>query len=119
MKEINYLDFTEEEIENGVKDEFGAVYSADGCKLKEIELPDSIIYIGKGCFQYCESLKKVNIPRSMTFIEDEVFDECNALKKVTIPDTIISIGYSAFGESTKYNIPDSVVHIEDGWPTRL
>ena len=114
MNTLDYLKVTEEEIENGVRDEFGAVYSADGkrllqfdadvTKLKEYTIKEGTVYICHGAFEY-SNLKKINIPDGVTHIGNEAFRRTK-IKEIILPDSVQFIGEGAFGdcEIKKINI---------------
>ena len=116
---------TDEDIKNGVKDEFGALYSPDGIRLlkgvnieqyqirqgtkvicdeafaefkylSSITIPDSVTLIGDEAFSRCESLSFITIPNSVTHIGDRAFYWCNNLSSITIPDSVTHIGDWAF-----------------------
>ena len=59
-------------------------------------IPDSVIYIGWGAFEWCSSLTFVTIPDSVTNIGTTAFYNCSSLTSVTIPDSVTYIGGSAF-----------------------
>ena len=95
---------TDEDLEDGVEDEFGVVYSKDGkellkCKNENIELykvRQGIKTISDSAFLSAEKLKQIIIPDSVTFIEDQAFCACKSLQQITIPDSVIQVGYEAF-----------------------
>ena len=95
---------TEEEIVNGVKDEFGVVYSKDGkrllkCENKELEryeIRKGTEVICDNAFLGCESLNQVTFPDSVTIIGDLTFYGCFKLQEVCIPNSITSIGDDSF-----------------------
>lgn len=95
---------TEEEIANGVEDEFGVVYSKDGkcllkCenkKLERYEIRKGTEVICDNAFWGCESLNQVTFPDSVTIIGDLTFYGCFNLQEVYIPNTITSIGDDSF-----------------------
>ncbi|MDE5663736.1 MAG: leucine-rich repeat protein, partial [Muribaculaceae bacterium] len=119
---------TKEDIENGVKDEYGVIYSGDGkrllkcpkgvseytvksgtmvicdkafyfCKsLQNITLPDSLTAIGDEAFSGCNSLQSIKLPSSLTAIGDEAFFGCESLQSITLPDSLTSIGVHPFEE---------------------
>lgn len=113
---------TEDEINNGVEDAFGVVYSKDGKRLlkcKNINLSHYSIKIGTNticdrAFFEIESLEQIGIPESVKYIGDEAFYN-NMIKDVTIPDSVISIGNSAFSFNRfeEICIPNSIKHIGD------
>ena len=115
---------TEEEKKNAVRDEYGALYTADGLKL--IKSPrDKTLYnirqgtlvIGDGAFEGCSYLQSITIPDSVTSIGDMAFNGCDSLQYITIPDSVTSIGVSAFlmcSSLQSITIPDSVTSIGDG-----
>ena len=120
MNTLDYLKVTEEEIENGIKDEFGAVYSADGKRLlkfengdlKEYSIKEGTVYICHGAFEY-SSLKKINIPDGVTHIGNEAFRRTK-IKEIILPDSVQFIGKGAFdecGRLTNIEIPDNVTEI--------
>lgn len=112
-----------------------AFYDCDG--LKSIDIPGSVMCIGKGAFSSCSklvsvtipngvteindyaffgcrSLTTVNIPDSVTSIDVSTFKECSGLKTLTIPNSVTSIGSNAFSgcySLCSISIPDSVIHI--------
>ena len=115
---------TEEEIRNGIEDEFGVVYSKDGkrllkCKnrnLSEYQIKDGTKVICDSAFEECESLQKILIPESGMSIGIGAFAFCVSLHKITIPDSITTIGEGAFFscENLKQiTIPNTVTTIED------
>lgn len=55
-----------------------------GSTLSEIRLPESIVFIGKGAFQYCNHLKKVTIPAKVKNIGKEAFYGCRKLQNIRI-----------------------------------
>ena len=114
-------EITEEEKKNAVRDEYGALYTADGLKLiegpiieKSYSIKKGTVIIGDGAFRGCISLQSINIPDSVTSIGDEAFRGCTSLESIVLPDGLISIGDDAFSwcESLKsINIPDSMTSI--------
>ncbi len=118
---------TEEEISNGVKDEFGAVYSHDGkrllkganvnsysirygtnviCKnafhdfsnIQNVKIPDSVTRIGNLAFRGCTGIERIKIPSSITIIKPLTFYKCIKLQLIDLPNTITIINASAFRE---------------------
>ncbi len=72
-------------------------YAFENCyKLTDIQLPNTITYLGDNVFVECTSLKSIVIPDSLSKIPGGAFSYCSELEKVTIPNTIKKIGAYAF-----------------------
>ena len=64
--------------------------------LQNIDLPSSIITIRSAAFYQCESLYNLKLPKQIKCIEPQTFEGCRNLTYVTIPDSVEVIGHSAF-----------------------
>jgi hypothetical protein len=94
---------TWDDIENGVKDEFGVVYSKDGKRLLKgnAELKSYIIKNGTKvicveAFGGCSSLQQITIPNSVTSIGKCAFRDCSSLRQITIPNSVTCIVSNPF-----------------------
>ena len=111
--------------------------SFHNCKsLKNINLPNTLTYIGSYAFYSCTSLNHIDIPNSVTNIAirafessglvdieipsgvislgSNVFESCSKLENVSIPTSVTSIPYCAFQSCTSLtniDIPNSVTSI--------
>ena len=119
-----YAKATKEEVENGIQDEFGVVYSADGkrllkCKnegLDSYEIKEGTTVICDEAFSFCPFLKEISIPNSVTTIGDSAFFYCVKIQKIELPDTITEIKDGAFRKCEslqEINIPNSIGKIND------
>jgi surface antigen bspA-like len=63
--------------------------------LLSIDLPKSLICVGRRAFKNCINLKEVNLPENLENIESEAFSECN-IERIEIPKSVRNIGYAAF-----------------------
>ena len=113
---------TDEDIANGIEDEYGVVYSKDGkrllkCKngyLTEYTIKTGTKIIGDSAFSWCEDLQKVSIPSSVTAIGNWAFNSCEALQSVSIPSSVNAVGHQAFNSCKalqSVSIPSSVIAI--------
>jgi hypothetical protein len=84
-----------------------AFYSAG---LQRIEIPSSVLSIGRYAFRYCTSLINVQIHDGITSIEEGTFYFCRSLDSISIPNSVTTIGDYAFSESgiTTLELPSSV-----------
>ena len=69
----------------------------------QINLPDSAVYLGNGCFKNCTALTGVGLSAELRTIPAEAFYGCANLQTMTLPDTLTRIEGSAFGECTALN----------------
>ena len=79
-----------------------------------LALPDTLISIGEGAFQYNTTITDVTIPESVTKIGKFAFFSCIKLKTVTINGTPTEIPLGAFRNChllSSVNIPESVTVI--------
>ena len=70
--------------------------------LTDIEIPNSVIYLGSSAFQYCINLKSVTLSNNLKELSNNVFYMCENLTNIIIPSTVTKIGSSTFkmGSST-------------------
>lgn len=64
------------------------------CKLNEINLPSTLLFMGEGCFAHT-ALTSIDIPLSLGYIGDNCF-EGTTLTEVRIPDNVEYLGHCAF-----------------------
>ena len=125
-EEVLSTEVTDEDRAEGVRDEFGVLYSKDGKRLLKgnsilteytvrkgtrvicdhafyhcssltsLTLPSSLQLIGGGAFSDCYSLTSLTLPSSLQSIGDSAFEECSSLTSLTLPSTLQSIGGGAF-----------------------
>lgn len=121
--EILSTEITDDEREDAITDEFGAIYTSDGLKLIEgpwnsesYTVRDGTKVIGDGAFHMRHSLQTIKIPNSVTCIGYSAFWGCESLQTFQIPSSVMSIGYNTFGDCTSLQsiqIPNSVTNIGD------
>lgn len=117
---------TQEDLNNGVRESSGAIYSADGSRLLKgpdilmayaikagtkiiadkafyqysnlisITIPDSVTHIGVSAFQNCQSLEYVHLSKNLTHICEKAFYGCIFLHSIDLPQSLSQIGESAF-----------------------
>ena len=78
--------------------------------LREMELPDSLLTLGKAAFS-STSLESMTIPSKITVIPDSLFKDCIRLNAVTLPEGITEIGEWAFyhlDEMTNIKLPSNL-----------
>lgn len=106
--------------------------------IKNLKIPDGVVFIGENAFSHCSSLTSITIPDSVMIIGSYAFSSCSSLTSITIPDSVTEIGGCAFehcssltsialpdgftkinphtfwncGQLTTISIPDSVTSIE-------
>ena len=90
---------------------------ANGSKITELSIPNSVLTIGNYAFGGCSGLSgNLTIPNSVTSIGNYAFQSCNGLSEVTIGNSVTSIGYDAFqncsGLTGTLTIPNSVTYID-------
>ncbi|MBR5081203.1 MAG: leucine-rich repeat domain-containing protein [Bacteroidales bacterium] len=127
LEEILSTEVTEEDLANGVEDEFGVIYSKDGKRLLKCKnfLLDTCI-IKDGTMVICDKafhdfwnrgvvLRQIVIPNSVKIIGNYAFSYCESLKQIVIPNSVTIIGESAFASCgiRKLTIPQSVTRIGD------
>lgn len=95
----------------------GAFYNST--KIKSVELPDGLLYIGDFAFVGCSGIETLEIPASVKIIENGAFYEMTALKSVTFGEeledkSLESIGNFAFmycTALTEIALPESVLKL--------
>ena len=114
----------QEDFENGVKDEYGAIYSPDGKRL--LQGPESVesytikkgtLVIADNAFRSHHKLMKITFPDSLTLIGDRAFRVCGLLQTISLPQGLIHIGDEAFGDCKSLqtiSLPQGLEHIGDG-----
>ena len=115
---------TNKEIANGVKDEYGCIYSPDGKRLLKGNDDIESYTIKEGTEVICDkawyfwrgrrSLQSIVIPVSVTKIGDYAFDGCESLQSIVIPESVTEIGDGAFMYCKSLQsivIPNSVTEI--------
>ncbi len=122
MEELT-TEVTEEDIKNGVEDEFGVVYSRDGKRLlygRNLQLECYDIKVGTE--EICDdafirndlTLRQITIPDTVTIIGFRAFGGCECLQRISIPNSVTKIGNEAFWgclSLKQINIPNSVLSI--------
>ena len=131
-EEVLSTEVTEEEIKNGIEDEYGVTYSKDGKRLLKASrwklsghymIKEGTKVICTWAFSWCESLTSINIPDSVIKMGGNPFANWHGSLSIESKsfiyendvlfnaDKTIIIAYRAEDES--YNVPDSVTSIGD------
>lgn len=106
---------------------------SDGCRVREVFLPDSILEIGSGAFYNVDSIEmpdkvqsigdgafgygrftNINLPDSVKTIGAAAFEDCNLLVSINVPSKVTVIEKKTFAwcESLKeVTLPDGLVEI--------
>ena len=69
---------------------------SDQEKLTEVQLPASLMYIGKGAFISCNALEKIFLPNQVQSVGVSAFRHCTSLKSIQLPDELLFVGSGAF-----------------------
>ncbi|MDE7082980.1 MAG: leucine-rich repeat domain-containing protein [Clostridia bacterium] len=81
-----------------------AALSFDGCgKITEIELPNTVKYIGTLAFKDCYSLNKIALSDSLGCLGALAFHGCENLQELTLPASLTKIGMFALFHFTQLN----------------
>lgn len=83
----------------------------DWANIKNVELPETIVTINEGAFEYCINLEIVKLGKNLKTIGYNAFSCCKTLNDIIIPSNVETIDSVAFWECTSLTeiiIPSSV-----------
>lgn len=85
--------------------------------IEQVNLPESIVYIGGEAFCNAQNLQYINIPSHVTEIKGNTFENCTSLIFITLPEGLERINGSAFNNCTHLfmiTLPESLTYLGAG-----
>lgn len=85
--------------------------------IEQVNLPESIVYIGGEAFYNAQNLQYINIPSRVTEIKGNTFENCTNLIFITLPEGLERINGSAFNNCTHLfmiTLPESLSYLGAG-----
>jgi hypothetical protein len=79
--------------------------------IKQVSLPEGLLNISDGAFNWCENLQTITLPQTLKIIGEEAFANCSSLEEAIIPDNVKFIGAGAFHACSslkKLSLPENV-----------
>lgn len=76
--------------------EYIGVEAFANTNITNIEIPNSVSYIGQLSFFGCSNLQTVNIPTSLRGLENNLFNGCESLSEIEIPSNIVYMRSGVF-----------------------
>ena len=64
--------------------------------IQSVEIPDTVVSIGRYAFGMCRQLKEINLPPHLERLGASAFMECRRVEKVEIPDSVSYVGGNPF-----------------------
>lgn len=61
-------------------------------KIQSVTIPESVTYIGRQAFMFCEDLTEVNFEGYTVRLDEEVFSYCTSLESIWVPCTGVLTG---------------------------
>ena len=61
-------------------------------RLKELQVPERVVWIGMWALSGCGSLVKLTLPRGIRYVCDHAWDRCISLRQVEVPPGTILLG---------------------------
>ena len=86
-------------------------------RVRRIEFPEGVTYIGSNAFRGLSNLEELEIPKTVKRIEDGAFAGCTGLTELPIPYGLEGIGSEAFRGLSRLEaleLPEGLDTIEDG-----
>lgn len=77
------------------------------CEFEKVNLPNTLKYIERYAFYYCQNLSRIIIPNSVTYIDDHAFEDC-PISYVCIPSSVATIEAEAFGYYHTYTAVEKI-----------
>ena len=113
---------TEQDLQEGIIDEYGVIYSKDGRRLLKCTSNKMLEYnveygteiICDNAFLKCASLKTISFPNTVIIIGRDAFTECDSLENINISTSLTTVGDTAFSFCSslkKMEIPTTVTNI--------
>ena len=114
--EGEYQVVTEIEIPNTIL-EIGKYQFVGFKNLLKVTFPSTLVAIKAGAFKNCSSLTSVTLPESLGLIDSNAFEQCTTLSEVEILSTrLTEIGNSAFAGCIfeEFDIPSTLQYLGGG-----
>lgn len=73
-------------------------YAFGGCKLRELDMPDSVEELGLCCFAGNYDLRTARLSQKLTCLPEGAFNWCTSLEEIEVPESVRSIGLSCFSD---------------------
>ena len=65
-------------------------------QIESVNIPQSLVSVGKGSLQNCSNLKSVFLPKSVCIIETSAFEGCTGLERFEMPQGSVMIAERCF-----------------------
>ena len=72
------------------------MYLFEDSFVEEVDIPKSVVSIGKATFKNCDNLCKVEFPDSLNEIKVDAFAGCSSLETARLPGSLKTLGDGAF-----------------------
>ena len=96
--------------------EFVPTHLCQWSRMKKVELPEGVQWIGQGAFMGNNKLETVVLPSSLTAIYQQAFQNCSKITRIVLPDGMTAVSSSCFAGCTslaRVHLPKGATTIGD------
>lgn len=111
LSPIVYPDFENASVSEAVKVKNRITYN-----IKNVSIPDGVVYIGDSAFTRIIGLESIVIPDSVEIVDSSAFDKCGSVTSIKLGKNLVSIGSYAFATTaiTSVELPKGLTALGSG-----